>query len=196
MSLKTSVRTSYRASVLAAENARLCAEQPPAADALQPTLLRRFGFRARLRRSVRRLRRGRKNQAFLSGRETSPLSRKREHGKKTKEVGIQSAKTAQAESTRGREERRGNTSARVRGIGAEAQTPRACATRRALELPRGHFYPGLFINLKIDQRRLYFGEDKPQDSRITRLITIQNTRIRLPWHRTNRSHGHDWAHVP
>ena len=29
------------------------AEQPPAPDALQPTLLRRFGFRARLRRSVR-----------------------------------------------------------------------------------------------------------------------------------------------
>src|SRR5206468_3630992 len=52
MSTKTSVRTSYRASALAAENARLCAEQPPAADALKPTLLRRCGFRARLRRSV------------------------------------------------------------------------------------------------------------------------------------------------
>ena len=34
---------------------QLCAEQPPAADALQPTL--RYGFRARLRRSVRRQRR-------------------------------------------------------------------------------------------------------------------------------------------
>jgi hypothetical protein len=53
MSSKTSVRTSYRASVLAAENAQLCAEQPPAADALQPTL--RSGFQARLRRSVRLL---------------------------------------------------------------------------------------------------------------------------------------------
>ena len=67
MSSRTSVRTSYRASGLAAENAGLCAEQPPAADALQRPLLRRSRFRARLRRGVGRTRQHEQSRISRSG---------------------------------------------------------------------------------------------------------------------------------
>jgi hypothetical protein len=46
---------------------------------------------------------------------------------------------------------------------------------------------------KTDRGRCFGGQDDAQNSRITRASSSYNKRIRLSWHCSNRSHGHNRA---